>query len=679
MSLFRSESQPSFALPYDDPSQLITIEEKLLNQPHFSDDAVISYGSLVEALTARLRGLAFDDAGDGARNGNDRHDNVDPQADPEDPLAWEMVTCRLCETAVRARELHDHSGFCLAISQYDLKIWATEDDLRQAVQPVETEYFRYAKAPVRLNLATARQFENEWALDDDLFSELRVIVNTTHESLGRAHSFSERAVSSLLLLLDGAEACLARLEARRAHPSCLAACRQVVACMRRRVMLVSSGITALNVLLPQGSDPGLLLRPRPRAAGGGVPGIEDFEFIKPISQGAFGQVLLARKRNQAEGGAVFAIKVVLKSSAAASERNQLTGEQKILARANNNFVVKLLYSFETTERFYFVMEYVSGGDTLSLLNKVGGAFDDEMAKRYIAETILAIEYVHSLGIIHRDLKPENIMIAGDGHIKLADFGLSSVHLPDVSGGGGGLGGAGGGEGTSSSPSLSSSLGGLSLGAGKDGVSQAGAPVRKAKVVGTPDYIAPEVLRGGTHTPALDYWAIGVILFEYMTGCPPFNDSTPQAVYNNILAHRIDWPEDGYLTPEAHDLIVRLLNPDPEARYGAKEVKAHPFFAGINWETLHETPPIWVPALKNIEDTSLFNPRGMEKVALGDMSQGKSLEAQIPIKDRLAMDSRHQPSSATGSPREFEFKNLNALQDQNDMLVADLRARASKKG
>jgi tRNA A-37 threonylcarbamoyl transferase component Bud32 len=184
-------------------------------------------------------------------------------------------------------------------------------------------------------------------------------------------------------------------------------------------------------------------------------GITSFEILKPISKGAFGRVYLARKRKT---GDVFAIKVLKKSSIKRKNKvERVLAERNILAMTHNPFVVRLAQAFQNERNLYLVMEYLPGGDLAALLTAMG-CFDDDMAQLYLAETVLALEYIHGVGIVHRDLKPENLLIDRFGHLKLTDFGLSRVGL------------------------LNQELG-----------DSAG------EIVGTPDYLAPELLLAAGHT------------------------------------------------------------------------------------------------------------------------------------------------------------------------------------
>ncbi|KAK1315187.1 Serine/threonine-protein kinase AtPK1/AtPK6 [Acorus calamus] len=326
--------------------------------------------------------------------------------------------------------------------------------------------------------------------------------------------------------------------------------------------------------------------------------IDHFEIIKPISRGAFGRVFLAKKLAT---GDLFAIKVLRKADMIRKNAvESILAERDILISVRNPFVVRFFYSFTCQENLYLVMEYLNGGDLYSLLRNLG-CLDEEVARIYIAEVVLALEYLHSEHVVHRDLKPDNLLIAHDGHIKLTDFGLSKVGLinstDDLSGPAA--------SGTSlfgeEEPQLSA----------HEHLNQRERRQQRS-AVGTPDYLAPEILLGTGHGTTADWWSVGVILFELIVGLPPFNAEHPQTIFDNILNRKIPWPRvPEEMSPEAQDLIDRLLTEDPNQRLGAKgasEVKQHVFFKDINWDTLARQKAAFVPSSDSALDTSYFTSR-----------------------------------------------------------------------
>ncbi|KAG6545725.1 hypothetical protein Mapa_012686 [Marchantia paleacea] len=323
--------------------------------------------------------------------------------------------------------------------------------------------------------------------------------------------------------------------------------------------------------------------------------IDDFEIIKPISRGAFGRVFLARKRTT---GDLFAIKVLRKVDMIRKNAvESVQAERNILISARNPFVVRFFYSFTCKDNLYLVMEYLNGGDLYSMM-RAFVCLEEDVARVYIAELVLALEYLHSLGVVHRDLKPDNLLIAHDGHIKLTDFGLSRVGLinstDDLSG-----------------PAASGIHVEESWQAAEEHAKQRERRQQQS-AVGTPDYLAPEILLGTGHGTTADWWSTGVILFEFLTGIPPFNAEHPQVIFDNILNRKIPWPHvPEEMSYEAQDLIDRLLREDPNERLGAKgaaEVKAHPFFKNINWDTLARQKAAFVPSPDTAHDTSYFTSR-----------------------------------------------------------------------
>eukprot|EP00644_Phytophthora_capsici_P018716 jgi/Phyca11/557629/estExt2_Genewise1Plus.C_PHYCAscaffold_1820002 len=201
------------------------------------------------------------------------------------------------------------------------------------------------------------------------------------------------------------------------------------------------------------------------------------------------------------------------------------------------------------------MEYLPGGDFMSLLECIV-QLEEQVACVYIAEIAIALNHLHAKSCVHRDLKPDNILLSSTGHIKLTDFGLSeeAVAVSD----------------TDSEPD--------------DESSKKKSAYQTFGRCGTPDYLAPEIILGVPHGPPVDYWALGIILYEMLVGFPPFNDDSVDAIFENIIARQILWPDgEKCLSLEAVDLIDKLLDPNPASRMGWENIKQHPFFSGINWD------------------------------------------------------------------------------------------------
>lgn len=323
--------------------------------------------------------------------------------------------------------------------------------------------------------------------------------------------------------------------------------------------------------------------------------IQDFVILKPISRGAYGKVFLARKRTT---GDLFAIKVLRKVDMIRKNAvENILAERDILITVCNPFVVRFFYSFTCKENLYLVMEYLNGGDLFSLLKNMG-CLDESVACVYIAELVLALEYLHSLGIVHRDLKPDNILIAHDGHIKLTDFGLSKVGLINSTD-------------DFSTPANASVL--TNMHSGQIITDHTRASAEKRSAAGTPDYLAPEILLGREHGHSADWWSVGAILFECLTGIPPFSGNQSQVIFENILNRKIPWPSPEAMSHEARDIIDKFLIQNPSERLGSRgtnEVKSHPFFRNIDWDTLamQKVKVAFVPNPASVDDTSYFQSR-----------------------------------------------------------------------
>ncbi len=337
--------------------------------------------------------------------------------------------------------------------------------------------------------------------------------------------------------------------------------------------------------------------------------IFDFEPLKIIGKGAFGEVRVCK---YIPNGSIVAIKKMKKEEM--HKKNQVLhvrAERDVLSEAKNEWIVDLKFSFQDQNYLYLGMEFLPGGDLMSLL-MARDILPEQEAKFYAAEIVLAIESVHKLDCIHRDLKPDNVLIDADGHIKLSDFGLSKKldlklmdnHLQnDLR--------------NFVNNNNSNNVRGFKNISYAQQFSQFKSIKNKKRrafafsTVGTPDYIAPEVIRQKGYGQEIDWWSLGVIMFEMMIGYPPFFSESSTETCKKIL----DWKNTLNIRPEANiskeaeDILRRLIN-DPETRLGsngAEEIKNHPFFKGIDWNHIKETlTPPFVPELKNNYDTKYFD-------------------------------------------------------------------------
>ncbi|KAI4608851.1 hypothetical protein J4E83_008890 [Alternaria metachromatica] len=298
-------------------------------------------------------------------------------------------------------------------------------------------------------------------------------------------------------------------------------------------------------------------------------GPEDFEILKLIGKGTFGQVFQVRKRDTRR---IYAMKVLSKKVIVQKKEVAHTlGERNILVRtamADSAFIVGLKFSFQTPSDLYFVTDYMSGGELFWHLQREG-RFQEGRAKFYIAELILALQHLHEHNIVYRDLKPENILLDANGHIALCDFGLSKANLTENA--------------------------------------------TTNTFCGTTEYLAPEVLLDEHgYTKMVDFWSLGVLVFEMCCGWSPFYAEDTQQMYKNIAFGKVRFPRDA-LSTEGRNFVKGLLNRNPKHRLGAtrdaEELKAHPFFADIDWEALGKknVVPPFKPKLKGELDVSNFDP------------------------------------------------------------------------
>ncbi|KAI6234436.1 Ribosomal protein S6 kinase [Aphelenchoides fujianensis] len=281
----------------------------------------------------------------------------------------------------------------------------------------------------------------------------------------------------------------------------------------------------------------------------------EFELLNVLGQGSFGKVFLARKIAGSNAGKLYAMKVLKKATLKVRDRQRTKTERDILAQIRHPYIVRLHYAFQTEGKLYLILDFLRGGDLFTRLSKEV-MFVEEDVKFYLAELVLAIEHLHSLGIVYRDLKPENILLDDEGHIKITDFGLSKERM--------------GGNKTHS-------------------------------FCGTVEYMAPEVVNRRGHSSAADWWSLGVLAFEMLTGRLPFQGEARHETMNQILKSKLTMP--AFLSREAQSLLRALFKRVPENRLGygpdgAANVKNHPFFATIDWNKLlrRELQPPFQPTL-----------------------------------------------------------------------------------
>jgi serine/threonine protein kinase len=297
--------------------------------------------------------------------------------------------------------------------------------------------------------------------------------------------------------------------------------------------------------------------------------IADFELIKRISSGAFSRVFLAKKLITND---IYAMKVIPKSDLVLKNQiKRVLAERDILLNVNNEHITRIFYSIIGQSNLYLVMEYLPGGDLWSVLQSLG-ALEEEPARCYALQIARALAHLHAHGIIHRDIKPGNILISANGGLKLTDFGLSSTGV---------------------------------LGRQHRDSSESEEIVASGSCIGSPDYVAPEILLLRPHSYAVDWWSFGVIVYEFLTGMPPFHGATEQQTNSNTLKGVFKKLSEEHFSEEAIDLVSRLLVVDPAKRLGANgadEVLKHPWLQDVDM-----TPP-FVPELESPADTAYFTDR-----------------------------------------------------------------------
>ncbi|TYZ65344.1 hypothetical protein PybrP1_012668 [[Pythium] brassicae (nom. inval.)] len=309
--------------------------------------------------------------------------------------------------------------------------------------------------------------------------------------------------------------------------------------------------------------------PEPLGDAKAATSIDDFELLSVIGQGAFGRVLLVRHIATSK---IHAMKMISKRVLIERESvHYIRTERDIMTKILHPFVISLTYAFQTESKVYLVMDYQPGGELFSYLREEG-TFTEDTVRFYLAEMILALEHLHSHGIIHRDLKPENVLISRAGHVKLTDFGLAKQYEE-----------------------------GQEL----------------LTMCGTKEYMAPEMLLGKGYDSAVDWWSLGALAHEMLTGKAPFRSKNAKELQTKILTAKLQLPK--WLSSEAHSLIKSLLERNVSKRLGGGKssmfvvrgisaLKAHAFFKGIDWneiEKMHVRPPM-TPTVDHDADTRNFS-------------------------------------------------------------------------
>ncbi|KAM3570547.1 hypothetical protein VYU27_007382, partial [Nannochloropsis oceanica] len=465
------------------------------------------------------------------------------QLPPQPPLQ-RGLRCRVCEREVPTKALlHEHLATCLLVADAREQTRRSDEglktlmvELRQLMEEqmsvmLRTAFFRFEAQAVRLKrlcdivrCALEVQVDKAASLSDfrTAHAGLRELVEAVEEDR-RKRKEGEAATEG------GREGGAGKREEKEDERALRSLLRRACPLIRRKGKILHE-----------------LQEKRANVSHSGLVRITDFAFLRPICQGAFSHVYLARK---IETGTLYAVKVMDKAALHSMEMGaRVRQERQIMAllKKQSPFVVRLFFSFHTMHHLFLVMEYVPGSDCAAML-RTYGPLPEAVARHYLAETVLAIEFLHQHGIIHRDVKPQNVLVTTEGHVKLIDFGLSCKSTrSQVLGSSTSLLSTTGGSSTAISRVSASGAASSLNSSGGEGTSFRSSltfrPVRcrdkRYSPVGTHQYLAPEIILAVGHDERVDWWSLGVLLFEFLTGRTPFADPSQDQLFENIVAGEI---------------------------------------------------------------------------------------------------------------------------------------------
>lgn len=394
----------------------------------------------------------------------------------------------------------------------------------------------------------------------------------------------------------------------------------------------------------------------------------DFQILTQVGQGGYGQVYLAQKKDTRE---VCALKVMRKKLLfKLDEVRHILTERDILTAAKSEWLVRLLYSFQDEEQIYLAMEYVPGGDFRTLLNNTG-VLHNRHARFYIAEMFSCVDALHNLGYIHRDLKPENFLIDATGHVKLTDFGLAAGMLSPIK--------------IESMRIRLEEVGETKVPFGMPAIEERSVDQRREgyrslrkkdinyakSIVGSPDYMAPEVLRGEQYDFTVDYWSLGCMLFEALAGYPPFAGATVDETWQNLkrwqrVLRKPQYDDPNYfLSRRTWDLITRLVAGKDNRFKNINEIHKHDYFAEVDFNALREQKAPFVPELDSETDAGYFDDFGSE----ADMAKYKEVhDKQRALEEMADRDDKMNKGVFVG----FTFRHRKPAVDNDDNKPASPR-------
>lgn len=292
--------------------------------------------------------------------------------------------------------------------------------------------------------------------------------------------------------------------------------------------------------------------------------IQDFTLLNVLGKGSYAKVVLVKKKNS---GLLYAMKIIKKSliEKRKKEENAIM-ERNIYLESDHPFVIKFCGSFQNERKIFYILEYCPGGELFNLLcsrkrfSEEQYNCNNERAKFYSAQIYMAMEYLHSKDILYRDLKPENVLIDSEGYIRITDFGLA-----------------------------------------KTGVTENNAKT----ICGTPEYFPPEILMKKPYGKPMDWWTFGAVIFEMVSGLPPFYSKDKKTSFEKIVYSKLEFPN--YFSKELQSLLNGLFIKDPAKRLGANHIKSHPWFANVKWQELlrKEFRAPFVPIIENDNGLSNF--------------------------------------------------------------------------